>query len=413
MLVVALVSTACNREPTAPATPPPANVGVGVPGDFSGSGPGTVVKATTMPMVDRRLKAVTSVASRIVYASTSGVTNAPTEVTGTVFAPIGKPPEGGWPIIAFGHSTTGILPECAPSLSPNLLTLATPILLMVKAGFVVTMSDFQGLGDDRTYHPYLDATTAAYNMIDSVRAARKIVPDASDRWLALGVSQGAQGSWAANELAGEYGLGLNLVGSVSLSPPLDVSGLADSAAAGTLGKEQQPAYAALLTVFAWENRAVDLDEYRRGVVKDQSELLTSCDPARSQERDKVIKSITPDDLRPASVEATDAIREHLRESALPRSPTTVPALVIYGGRDQLIPPAWTDAALQRACAMGDVIDISMQPDKGHADVDIRKAFGWVLARFKGEPAPNSCVSFNAPVGVPGGAQGQPSANEGE
>ncbi len=377
MLAVVLVATACDRESAAPTPPPSADVGVGVPGDFSGSGPGTLVEATTLPMVDRRLKAVTSVAARVVYASTSGVTNAPTEVTGTVFAPIGKPPEGGWPIIAFGHSTTGILPECAPSLSPNLMNLATPILLMVKAGFVVTMSDFQGLGDDRTYHPYLDATTAAYNMIDSVRAARKIVPDTSDRWLALGMSQGAQGSWAANELAGEYGLGLNLVGSVSLSPPLDVSGFVDSAVAGTLGKEQQPAYAALLAVFAWENPAVDLDQYRRGVVKDRWDLLMSCDYANSKERTKVIKTITPDDLRPASGEAADAIREHLRESSLPRRPTTVPALVIYGGQDALIPPVWTDAALQRACELGDVVDINMQPDKGHADIDIRRAFAWV------------------------------------
>ena len=409
MLAVVLVATACDRESVASAPPPSADVGIGVPGDFSGSGPGTLIEATKLPMVDRRLKAVSSIAARVVYASTSGVTNAPTEVTGTVFAPIGKPPEGGWPIIAFGHSTTGILPECAPSLSPNLLNMATPILLMVKAGFVVTMSDFQGLGDDRTYHPYLDATTAAYNMIDSVRAARKIVPDTSDRWLALGMSQGAQGSWAANELAGEYGLGLNLVGSVSLSPPLDVSGFADSAVAGTLGKEQQPAYAALLAVYAWENPAVDLDQYRRGVVKDRWQLLMSCDYANSKERTKVIKTISADDLRPASSEAADAIREHLRESSLPRRPTTVPALVIYGGQDALIPPVWTDAALQRACELGDVIDINMQPDKGHADIDLRRAIAWIADRFKGKPAPNSCVSFIAPPVEPA-APAVPDAN---
>jgi Secretory lipase len=223
VLTTALVVAGCNRKaPAAPAPPPDA--GVSIPADFGGAGPGTLLKATTMPMLDRRLTAMTSVAARIAYSSTSGITHEPTEVTGTVFAPIGRPPEGGWPIIAFGHPTVGILPDCAPSASPTLMNLSSTIMVLIKAGYAVTLSDFQGLGDARTYHPYLDAATAAYNLIDSVRAARKILPDTSDRWVALGISQGAQGSWAANELAAQYGSGLNLVGSVSLSPPMGSAG---------------------------------------------------------------------------------------------------------------------------------------------------------------------------------------------
>ena len=45
--------------------------------------------------------------------------------------------------------------------------------------------------------------------------------------------------------------------------------------------------------------------------------------------------------------------------------------------------------------MGDVIDILTQPDKGHSDIDVSSAFGWINNRFKGEPAPNSCLSFSA------------------
>src|SRR6266404_5878509 len=68
---------------------------------------------------------------------------------GTVFVPMGKPPEGGWPIVAYAHATTGIEPECAPSLSPTLLQSATIVMMLVKAGFVVTMPDYQGLGLDK------------------------------------------------------------------------------------------------------------------------------------------------------------------------------------------------------------------------------------------------------------------------
>ncbi|MCW2552954.1 MAG: Secretory lipase [Mycobacterium sp.] len=401
LAAIALTASACDRASEA-STPPSADAGLGLPGDFSGSGPGTLVKATNLPTIDLRLKAVTSVAARVTYDSTSGVTNTPTEVTGTVFAPTGKAPDGGWPVVAFGHPTTGIQSDCAPSMSPTLMNLSSTILVLVKAGYVVAMSDFQGLGDDKTYHPYLDATTAGYNLIDSVRAARKIVPDTSDRWAAFGLSQGGQGTWAANELAGNYGSGLNLVGSVSLSPPLDITGFADAAAAGTLSKEQEPVYQALLATFKAENPDLDLDQYRRGIVADKWDLLLRCDFATNDQRTEAIDQITPADLRPDSVEATDWLRGRLQAASVPQRPTTAPALVIYGGQDVLIPPVWTDAALQRACEMGDVVQIDLQPDKGHAEIDVDGAFPWVADRFRDDPAPNSCESFvaQAPEPVP-------------
>ena len=400
---IAIAASACSRGSVA-APQRPAAEGLSVPGDFSGSGPGTLVKAVTLPTLDLRLKAVTSVAARVTYDSTSGVTGTPTEVTGTVFAPTGKAPDGGWPVVAFGHSTTGVQPECAPSLSPTLLNFSSTILVLVKAGYVVTMSDFQGLGDDKTYHPYLDATTAGYNVIDSVRAARKVIPDTSDRWAAFGLSQGGQGTWAANELAGDYGKGLNLVGSVSLSPPLDIAGFADAAAAGTLSKEQGPVYQALLATFKSEHPDLDLDQYRRGVVADKWDLLLRCDFATNDQRTEAIDQITPDDLRPDSVEATDWLRERLRAASVPQRPTTAPALVIYGGRDVLIPSVWTDAALQSACEMGDVVQIDFQPEKGHAEIDVGAAFPWVADRFRGDPAPNSCESFIAAAPQPAPAE---------
>ena len=413
LAIATLMLSACADRPGAPPAPPPADTGVALPGDFGGAGPGTLTEATSMPLVDRRLKAVTSVLARVTYTSTSGVTNEPTEVTGTVFAPLGKPPEGGWPIIGFGHPTTGIQAECGPSLSPTLMNLSSTILYFVKAGYVVAMSDFQGLGEDGTYHPYLDATTAAYNLIDSVRAARKIVTDTSDRYLAFGMSQGAQASWAANELAVQYGAGLTLVGSVSLSPPLDVSPLADMAANGTLSPEQRPAYIALLATWAKENPAVDLDQFRRGAAQRDWDLLLQCEFATSEQRSRALDDVGPDDLRPSSIEGTDAVRGHLLRSTLPRSQTTAPALVIYGGQDALIAPAWTDAALQRACEMGDVVDINLQPDKGHADIDVSSTLPWVADRFNGVAAPDSCPSFLPPAEVVAPDSGPVTEDEGE
>ncbi|GAB7071629.1 lipase [Mycobacterium hodleri] len=392
MIAVAITSTACDRPSTQSAAPPP-DAGISLPADLSGSGPGTVVAANSMPTLDRRLTGTTSVAAKVTYVSTSGVTNQPTRVTGTVFAPKGKPPEGGWPIIAYGHPTTGVVSGCAPSSSTTLSNLSSTVLQLVEAGYVVAMSDYQGLGDDSTYHPYLDATTAGYNLVDSVRAARKVVADTSNRWAAFGLSQGAQAAWAANELNAAYGAGLDLVGTASVSPPLNVSSFVDDAANRALSKEQEPAYQALLASLKNEDPTLNLDDYRRGVVAEKWDVLLQCDFRDIDERTRAVGEITSDDLVPSSPAAADALRDLLRADDLPRRPLTAPAFVVYGGQDVLIPPSWTDAALQNACDMGDVVRVDMQPDRGHSDVDVSPVLPWIADRFAGDPAPNSCGSF--------------------
>jgi len=405
ILSIAVVASACDTD-TQPKHDSVANSGPQLDGDFSGSGPGTLSSASTLPTVDRRLRAVTSVAARVEYTSTSGITDRPTHVTGTVFAPQGMAPDGGWPIIAFGHPTTGIEYGCAPSQSPTLLNISEVITLLVKAGYVVTMSDYQGLGDNTTYHPYLDPITAGYNLIDSARAARKLIPGASNRWLALGTSQGGQAAWAANELAATYGGGLALVGSVSLAPPLNLVPFADAAAGGQLSDEQKPALQLILATLQKEYPDFNLDDYRRGIVADKWQLLSSCDPQKSADRQEVVQQITNDDLLPSSPVALDALRAYLEKMSLPKWSTIAPMLVIYGGNDLYIPAAWTDLALDKACSMGDVIDIQLQTDKGHSDLGVTDAFPWITARFNDEPAINSCEAFIAARESAGPATGE-------
>ena len=399
LLAIGLTTSGCSQDK--PQQSPPASIsgssGIDLRPDTTGAKevPGALASATTLPTVDRRLQSATSLAARIEYTSTSGITADHTQVTATVFVPRGTAPEGGWPIVVYGHATTGIQSECAPSRSPTLLGSSTVIATLVKAGYLVTVPDYQGLGLDELYHPYLDSTTVGYNVIDSVRAARRLVADASDRWLAVGVSQGGQAAWAANELAAGYGGGLFLVGTVSLAPPTDITGFAEMAASGTLSKDQQASLQLILAALAKENANFNLDDYRRGVVAQKWDVLSSCEGSRVSERAEAIEQIGPDDLRPSGPEATAALTEYLRKRSLPQAPTAAPMLVVYGGTDSFIPGFWTDRALTAACTMGDVIDIQFQPDKGHSDIDVSMAFGWINERFAGLPAANSCESFIA------------------
>jgi dienelactone hydrolase len=371
--------------------------GVPVEADLSGSGPGTLTSAETLATVDRRILKVTSLAARFVYESTSGIDGSSQLVSGSVFVPKGNPPPGGWPIVAMGHGTTGVQHDCGPSLWPNLLGAADPVATLVIAGYMVTMPDYQGLGMDGTYHPYLDSTTGGYNLIDAVRAARKVVPAASDRWLAFGSSQGGQAAWAANELAPTYGEGLQLLGAVSVSPAADVAGLADSAAAGTLTLEQGSALQWVLVALKEEHPEVNLDDYRRGVVAEKWDVLSACAGPLVAQRTDITKEVTPDDLRPATEDAVTRLRDYLAQMSLPKTRTAAPMLILYGELDKVVAPQWTDAAVRRACSLGDVIEAYLVPGRGHDDIDGSVALGWIAQRFAGGDALNSCDVDEGPT----------------
>ncbi|MCW2556612.1 MAG: lipase [Mycobacterium sp.] len=390
----------CQRLASPQAPPPPSSTshmqGVAVKGDFSGSGGGTLKSAFTMATVDRRILKVTSLAARVEYLSKSGIDGSEQLVSGSVFVPNGPPPPGGWPIIAMGHGTVGVQHDCAPSLLPGLLGSADAVATLVNNGFLVTLPDYQGLGMDQTYHPYLDSTTVGYNMIDSVRAARKLVPAASDRWLAFGSSQGGQAAWAANELAGAYGTGLELLGSAIVAPAADIAGLADSAASGTLTLEQMSALQWVLYSLKNEHPDLDLDQYRRGIVAEKWDVLSACAGPLVSQRADVTARVTSDDLRPATPEAVDRLREYLAQMSLPKIGADAPMLILYGALDQVVAPQWTDAAIRRACALGDVIEAYVAPGKGHDDIDGTVALGWIKQRFAGGEVHNSCDVAEGP-----------------
>lgn len=385
---MALVFAGCSSDSETPADA--AAFGATLTADYTDSGPGSLVSAEELLTVDRRLSTISSTAARVVYRSTSGVDGRPTEVSGTIFAPKGEAPDGGWPVIAYGHGTTGVQPDCAPSTDPELLGSSPIVTALVRSGYVVAVSDYQGLGLDSTYHPYLDATTAANNLIDSVRAAQKLVPDSSDRWASFGGSQGGQAAWAANELASSYGEGLDLVGSVSLVPAADITGLAQAAADGTLTADQKPLLQWVLVGLAQSHPEIDLDDYRRGIVEERWDELSACGGPLAADRTSLAAQIDDDDLRPATPEATRALEGYLREMSLPRAAASAPMLVIYGGQDSLISQPWTDNAIGAACASGDTLQSLLQPAAGHADIDGAAAFPWITERFSGVPALSSC-----------------------
>ncbi|MEV0947837.1 lipase family protein [Rhodococcus sp. NPDC049939] len=351
---------------------------------------GAVISQNPVQDIDAAITEIGATATRVLYRSTSGVDGSGSEVVGTVFTPAGTAPEGGWPVVTVGHGTTGVTDECAPSSSPTLLGTTSVVVPLLQRGYVVAVSDYQGLGTSGP-HPYLEPNTAAYDLIDAVRAARNVVPEVSTRWAAIGISQGGQASWSAAEHADEYGDGLEFVGSANLSPAADLSGIVSDGTADQLSLPQKMLLPYLLEGLGVLHPDMNPDDYMRGALADNPEVALSCLSANLSEKWSIATQLTPDDTGPRTEADAERMKGWLEDIALPQKGAAGPMLVVVGGRDNLILPQWTSQAVSNACALGDVIEFVSNPDEGHADRRaVPAAVQWIADRFAGVPAPDTC-----------------------
>lgn len=351
---------------------------------------GKLIDQTPMAEIDLSIRATGATPYRLRYTSSSAWNGAPVTVSASAFLPAGEPPKGGWTVVAIGHGTTGILPECAPSLSPNLSGIAPLVAQFLAQGFAVTMADYEGLGEPGV-HAYLNAEAAGRNIIDSVRALRQLRPGAvSKRWLAVGGSQGGSAVWGANEVAATYAPDLDLLGVFAFAPAALFTEYVDIAAAGKLNPDQTAAYVWMLMSLSRGRPNFDLGPYRRGSVTRNWTKLSYCAGPKAAERFDALKQITPDELKPASPAAARRMKAIMTSLALPKRRAAAPMLVLYGGRDSFLYPRWTAQAVRKACALGSNVQGILQPEKEHGNLDLTLSIPWLAHRLAGDPPPNGC-----------------------
>ena len=278
-----------------------------------GSGPGSLLSAETMPgladVLNGRMHA-----ARVVYRSTSG-DGQRTVVSGSVFVPSGDPPEGGWPVISYGHGTTGVDKSCAPSSSDSLLGYAEVVSGLVWRGYAVALTDYQGIGEPGV-QPYSDSRTAGLNMIDAVRALRATFKYVSNRWGAFGGSQGGGAAWAADEQARSYAPELNLVGAVAVSPLADVTGLVDKAQRGTLTTEQEVVLSTIVKSLSLLHSDIKRDDFRRNSGVPVADVDVPCSAPKEDPSTDAANPIGPLDVVPKTPLAAERLRYYLAQWAL-------------------------------------------------------------------------------------------------
>jgi len=162
----------------------------------------------------------------VLYRST-GLHDEPIAVSGIIVVPPGPAPEGGRPIVAWAHPTTGIVPRCAPSLAIFHFQQLQGLRNMVERGYIVAATDYPGLGTEGP-HPYLVGVSEGRAVLDSVRAARGIAgAGGTNRFGVWGHSQGGQAVLYAGLLAEGYAPEMTLVGVAAAAPATDLATLLD------------------------------------------------------------------------------------------------------------------------------------------------------------------------------------------
>src|ERR1700691_3502620 len=163
-------------------------------------------------------------AYKVLYRSTKP-DGTPIAVSGMVIVPAGKPPPGGWPIVAWAHPTTGVVSHCAPSLALFVFQQMAGSRRLLENGYAIAATDYPGLGTTGP-HPYLVGDSEARAVIDSVRAARTFPGlENSTRYAVWGHSQGGQAALFTGMIAKTYAPELSLLGVAAAAPATDLAAL--------------------------------------------------------------------------------------------------------------------------------------------------------------------------------------------
>lgn len=161
--------------------------------------------------------------SVVIDYSTSTSAGEVVRATGLVLVPAGSVPSDGWPLVVYGHMTTGAADRCAPTNgTPDHSELRRMqqgddlTRSLLASGVAVARPDYEGLGSPGG-HPYLRGGSLGRSMIDMVAATRQLIP-LDGRWVASGHSEGGVAALNVADVRQALVPGMELRGVHAITP---------------------------------------------------------------------------------------------------------------------------------------------------------------------------------------------------
>ena len=353
------------------------------PGEIAGK-PGSIIRVWPLESGGPG----NSDAFRFLYRST-GLKGESIPVSGAIFIPSGPAPAGGRHIIAWAHPTSGVAPDCAPSLYPDRAGLIWNLRDMLQEGHVVVATDYPGLGTAGV-HPYLIGESAGRAVLDSVRAARKLAKNTSNRFAVWGHSEGGHAALFTGELAARYAPDLTLVGVAAAAPATYLVDLFYDDAK----TEQDLIAMALLSWTRLENVRPEtiVEPAVMGAFK-QTALGCLTSIAQFQALEKSEKPLQKERFLKIDPTKTEPWKGIMERNSPGQAPAGAPVFIAQGSADTTVNPQVTKRFAKHLCSQGVKVSWVELPGVSHlftAREAAPTAIRWMNDRFKGVPPPSSC-----------------------
>lgn len=338
-------------------------------------------------------------AHRVLYVSEDASGNR-VHASAMIFFPTGQAPHGGRKVVAWAHPTAGMSDKCAPSRTADPLATLPWVQQMVDLGWVVTATDYAGLGTPGVQQ-YLVGAAEAHDVINSVRMARNFADaKAGTTYGVFGHSQGGHAALFTGELSRSYAPELKLVGVAGAAPAAEFLPLVkqqwNTAIGWVIGTE---------VMISWPATYPDLtvdqvisDAARRDYVHVAEDCMTQAGAAGFAQEAAGHQVFAVD---PATLPQWRRVMDEQTPEPLPKG---LPVLVTQSVNDGVVISNTTALLQQKWCAAGSDLSVdwlgplSSMPIQTHAltgQVSGAHVANWFQDRFAGRPTASSCSQTSA------------------
>jgi alpha-beta hydrolase superfamily lysophospholipase len=305
--------------------------------------------------------------------------------------PPGGAPRGGWPVIAWGHGTSGVARICGPSEMKDVY-YGAELLPFLRAGFALIAADYAGLGSD-VPHAFSSLNGEANDIINAVRAAHAAVGGLSPRWVVDGHSQGGGAAWFLAQREARIG-DPGFLGAVSVAGVINLPWILRYMSVDRAGSYYALYHAyGIHAEYPQFNPADMLSKTalaQYGALTRRGCWYLGNATAASGRLGRAV-------LRPGWMK-NPWVRQFVAQNrTLVRRPIR-PLLLIAGGADESVPPQSIQPVMERACRRGYPLEFRVFPGLDHSAAmreTISYQLRWIRARFDQRPARGNCAKWTA------------------
>jgi hypothetical protein len=357
--------------------------------------PGTVLNSRVVTIT--ALGISTNIqAWQILYAST-GMTGQPVADVATVMLPAKAAATSPRPLLSYQVAEDADTMNCAPSYEMRQGTeVEEPLIAAaLEQGWAVVVPDYEGLNSDFTGGPQ-----EGQGVLDAIRAAENFQPlglaGASTPVGLWGYSGGALASGWASELEPTYAPGLNVKGVAEGGVPADFGPIVSNINGGPFAGLYFDAAFGLARSYPQD---IDLTTLLNPLGQAAETIVTNecVEDIVAEYAFQNIQTYTNGFINPLSVPGVQAA---ITADNLGQHTPVGPLFVYQAANDEIIPLAGVQTLTDGYCKEGVPVDFVKDELSDHISLAVTgagAALNYLIARFAGTPAPNTCATGGVTV----------------